>query len=60
VIGAVAVIMSPEGGLLAGLAVLLGGALYLVMFAGMLYVVLGIHDNTRRTAEAIEELVAKR
>ncbi|WP_114285594.1 hypothetical protein [Candidatus Halocynthiibacter alkanivorans] len=57
-IGAGAAAMSPDGGILAALAVLVGGTLYLVMFAGMLYVVLGIHANTRRTAEAIEKLLA--
>ena len=50
--------MASEG-LIAGLLVLIGGAVYAVMMGGMLYLVLGVYHNTRRTAEAIEMLAAK-
>ena len=50
--------MASEG-LIAGLLVLIGGAVYAVMMGGMLYLVLGVYHNTRRTAEAIEMLAAQ-
>ncbi len=46
-------------GFVAGVAVLLGGALYVVMLGGFLYLALGIYHNTRRTAEAAERLASK-
>ena len=45
-----------QGGILAGIAVLVGGTLYLILMAGLIYLGLGIYANTRRTAEAVEEL----
>lgn len=53
VVGAVAVMSSPEGGALQGIAILLGGALYVILVGGMLYLFLGIYHNTRRTAELL-------
>lgn len=47
------------GGVWIGLAALVGGAFYIVLIGGMLYLALGIHDNTRRTAEAMEKLAAR-
>lgn len=44
---------SPQGGALQGLAILVGGALYVVMMGGMLYLFLGIYHNTKRTAELL-------
>jgi hypothetical protein len=44
---------SPQGGALQGLAVLIGGGLYVVMMGGMLYLFLGIYHNTKRTAELL-------
>ncbi len=55
----VATIFNPQGGLLAGLAVWVFGGLYVLIMGGMLYLALGIHDNTRRTAAAVEALAAK-
>ncbi len=43
-------------GFLYGLAVIIGGILYAVIFAGGLYLLIGIHDNSKRTAEAVERL----
>lgn len=44
---------NPQGGALQGLLILVGGALYVVMMGGMLYLFLGIYHNTRRTAELL-------
>lgn len=43
-----------QGGPLVGLAILLGGFLYLVFVAGFMYLGLGIYQNTRRMAEALD------
>lgn len=60
VIAAVGAFVSPQaGGALAGVGILIGGALYLVLMGGMLYLFLGIHANTKRTAEAIEKLLER-
>ena len=48
-----------QGGLLAGLAVWVFGGIYVLIMGGMLYLALGIYDNTRRTAAAVEALSAK-
>jgi len=44
------------GGPLAGLAVLIGGGIYLIVVGGFIYLGLGIYRNTRRTAEALERM----
>ena len=49
----------PGGGVVMGLAILVFGGLYLMLIGGFLYLGLGIYQNTRRTAEALEQL-AKR
>lgn len=59
VIAAVAAMFSLQGGILQGLGVLVGGTLYLTLMAGMVYLGLGIYSNTRRTAEAVEELARR-
>ncbi len=70
VIGAIAIFVSGVAaifgsnagmgqGLLAGLAIWLGGAIYLILMGGLIYLGLGIHDNTRRTAQAVEELARR-
>ena len=48
---AVLAMSSPQGGALQGLAILVGGALYVVLTGGMLYLFLGIYHNPKRTAE---------
>ncbi|MEP2716217.1 hypothetical protein [Pseudophaeobacter sp.] len=50
---------APNGGLLPALGILIGGSIYAIMVGGMMYLFLGVYHNTKRTAEAIEEL-AKR
>ena len=52
-IGAIAAMFSPQGGIL---QVLIGGTIYMILLGGMIYLGLGIYNNTRRTAEAIERL----
>lgn len=58
-IAAVTSMFSAQGGFLAGIGVLVGGSLYLILMAGMIYLGLGIYANTRRTAEAVEELARR-
>ncbi len=53
VVLAVITVSSPQGGALRALAILVGGALYVVMMGGMLYLFLGIYHNTKRTAELL-------
>jgi len=45
---------NPQGGVLVGLAVIVGGFLYAIIFSGMMFLLIGIHHNTKRTAEALE------
>lgn len=59
VIGTIAVAFAPDGGGIGpALAVLIGGAIYVLLFGGFMYLGLGIYHNTKRTAEAIETLNA--
>ena len=52
VIGAVGAMINQ--GILAGLGVLILGAIYLLMTGGIAYLALGIYHNTKRTAELLE------
>lgn len=45
-----------QGGPLVGLAILIGGAIYVIFIGGLLYMGLGIYQNTKRTAAAVEKL----
>ena len=47
------------GGPLAGIAILIGGGLYVIIVGGFLYMGIGIYQNTRRTADAVEKLLTK-
>lgn len=58
VIGGLGAMFSGDG-FLAGLAILIGGTLYVIMLGGMLYLMLGVYHNTRRTADAVERLASK-
>ena len=56
VVGAGGMMVSTEGGLLPAIGVLIFGGLYVILLGGMMYLFLGIHDNTKRTAEATERM----
>lgn len=60
VVSAFAALAQPQGGVLAFLAILAGGFVYLVLMAGFVYLQIGIHANTKRTADAVEALLARR
>ncbi|MFZ1727678.1 MAG: hypothetical protein WBO29_10310 [Albidovulum sp.] len=47
------------GGPLVGLFVLIGGAVYLILVGGFMYLGLGIYQNTKRTAEAVERMASR-
>jgi len=49
----------PGGTVVLGLAMLVFGGLYLLLIGGFLYLGLGIYQNTRRTAEALERLASR-
>ncbi|MCU0912675.1 MAG: hypothetical protein MUE98_15505 [Rhodobacteraceae bacterium] len=51
--------MGAAGGPLAGLAVLIVGAIYVILVGGALYLGLGIYQNTRRTAELLERMAPR-
>ncbi|MEK0162253.1 hypothetical protein VWZ88_07635 [Phaeobacter sp. JH20_36] len=58
--GAVLAALQPGGGgILAALGVLVVGGLYVVLIGGSLYLAVGIYNNTKRTADAIERLASK-
>ena len=52
--------MAMANGPLAGLAILVGGAIYVIFIGGLMYLGLGIYQNTKRTAAAVEKLAAGR
>jgi len=45
-----------QGNFLGGLGILVGGSVYVVVMGGFLYLALGVYDNTKRTAEAVEKM----
>ena len=60
VLGAgLAIMFSPNGGFLQGLATWAFGFVYLILMGGIVYLGLGIYNNTRRTAEAVEALTRR-
>ena len=56
VVGAGVIMFDRSGGILPALAVLVGGAIYVILVGGMLYLFLGIYQNTKRTAAAVEAM----
>lgn len=48
------------GGPLAGLIMLVVGAVYVLFVGGFMYLGLGIYQNTKRTAEATERLADRK
>ena len=53
VVAAGVVLFDRSGGLLAAIGVLIGGGIYVVLTAGMLYLFLGIYQNTKKTADLL-------
>lgn len=51
--------MPMQGGPLMGLAILVGGFLYLIFIGGLMYLGLGIYQNTKKTAAAMERMAGK-
>ena len=51
--------MRGGGGVLGGLLLLVFGAIYYVIFFGFAYLGLGIYQNTKASAAALEKLAAK-
>ena len=53
--------VGPNGpaGPLAGLGILIGGALYVIFVGGFMFMGIGIYQNTRRSADALEKLLTK-
>lgn len=49
----------PGNGIGLGLAILIGGGIYVVLVAGFLYLGLGIYQNTRRAADALEAMARR-
>lgn len=47
------------GGPLAGLVVLVLGAIYVLFVGGFMYLGLGIYQNTKRSADALDKLANK-
>ena len=50
---------SPAGGPLLALAVLIGGAIYVILVGGARYLGLGIYQNTRRAAKLLERMAPR-
>lgn len=48
----------PPGPLL-GLMILIGGAIYVIFIGGFLYMGIGIYQNTKRAAEALERMAQR-
>lgn len=46
--------MGQGGGIIAGLAILVGGTIYVIFLGGIMYLGLGIYQNTKRAADALE------
>ncbi len=57
--GIVAGIFALSQGEVMGLAIMVGALLYAVIFMGMFFLIIGIHNNTKRTAEAVEKLAMR-
>lgn len=57
VLGGIGTMLSPaEGGFFVGLLILIGGLIYAVIIGGVMFLFIGIHENTKRTAEALERI----
>lgn len=54
--GTIAGVVALAQGEIVGVALIIGGLLGAVMVMALFFIAIGIYDNTRRTAEAVEKL----
>lgn len=62
VVGALIATLNPQPGSpgpVLGLLILVAGGIYVILVGGFLYMGIGIYQNTKRTAEAVERMGAK-
>ncbi len=57
--GVIAGILALSQGEAMGLAIIIGALLYAIIFMGMFFLIIGMHNNTKRTAEAVEKLAMR-
>jgi hypothetical protein len=57
--GVVAGLVAMAQGEMAGLLMLIIAPLYAILVMGMFFIAIGIHANTKRTADAVEKLAAR-
>ncbi len=57
VTGAGVMLIDPSAGALQAIGLLVGGFVWLVLLTGFIYLQIGIHANTKQTAEALEALL---
>jgi len=58
-IGGLVVMFNAQGGFVQGLVVWIVGAVYVLFLGGAMYLGLGIYQNTKRTADAIDALARR-
>ncbi len=58
-IGGLVMMFNAQGGFLPGLGIWIVGGIYVLFLGGAMYLGLGIYQNTKRTADAIEALARK-
>lgn len=57
VIGGIGMMFSPVGpGFIGGLLLIIGGILYAIVIGGMMFLFIGIHENTKKTVEQLERI----
>lgn len=59
IVGIIAGLAALAQGEIAGLAIMIGGLLYAVVFAGTFFLLIGVYNNTGRTADAVEKMAGK-
>lgn len=59
VVAAIAAGTQRDVGLAGAIGILIGGGIYVIVMGGLMYLGLGIYNNTRRSAEALEEMARK-
>lgn len=58
-IGTVVMMFSRDGGFVPAIGVLIGGAIYVILTGGLLFLFLGIYQNTKRAADALDIMKTK-